>query len=105
MSKYPTGYVLRGPIEMFHGWNKKSVHSMYALRDSDLPLHTGRYYSVHERFYACPDIATASVWRYRKAAETYRNKYFPRAEVVRVETLHTGQITNDGRMHLRAVNV
>ena len=77
----------------------------WALRDSDLPLANGRYYRIGPREYAVDELKQASVWRYHQAAVTYRDRFFPDGEVVRVEAAYTGQRTNDGRRHLLAIGV
>ena len=97
MSLYQTGFIVQFP------------NAFYALRDSDLPLLSlsggGRYAPLWwRRDYATPDVGTASVLRYRKAAETWCNKYAPDARILRAKVLQTGYRTNDGRVHYKVVS-
>tara|TARA_R100000329_G_scaffold150700_1_gene144331 strand:- start:711 stop:1028 length:318 start_codon:yes stop_codon:yes gene_type:complete len=94
MSLYQTGFIVQFP------------NAFYALRDSDLPLLSGGRYTPlwWRRDYATPDIGNASVWRYRTAAETWRDKYAPDARIPRAKVLQTGYRTNDGRVHYRVVS-
>lgn len=100
MSDFATGWVVHERTPLKRG----RVFEVWALRESDLATHRGSYYRSLGRHYFTPDINTASVWRYRKTAETFRCKYMPGAEVVRVESLPTGWRANDGRTMYRVVN-
>jgi len=100
---FSTGYVIKTWQTRKTIWRGFYSCEGWALRDSDLPLANGNYWRYGPREYMVPDIQQASVWRYRQAAYTYRDRFLPEGEVVRVEAAFTGQRTNDGRKHLLAV--
>jgi hypothetical protein len=104
MSQFATGWVVHERHRIDHRGKVGRAFEVWALRESDLATHRGSYYRSLGRHYFTPDIHTASVWRYRKTAETFRCKYMPGAEVVRVESLPTGWRANDGRAMYRVVN-